>query len=415
MGQTDLEQLLGQELRPGRFRLQAAWLAALGLLGAAAFWILGDDQGLKFITAPARRGELTVTVTATGELKPRNQVEVGTEVSGTIKTVLADYNDRVARGQVLAVLDTAQLEARKRQIEAALALAKARLQEAEATLSETQNKLERAQRLAERKLISQEEYEIAQAAYLRAQAARASAAAQVEEVKAQLDEHLRLLDKAVIRAPIAGVVLKRQVEPGQTVAASLQTPVLFVLAETLRQMELHVAVDEADVGQVREGQRASFTVDAYPERRFEAVITQVRYAPQIVDGVVTYETVLAVDNSDLALRPGMTATAEIVVKKIQDALLVPNAALRFTPPILEEAKPETGGSVFAKLFPRPKTTRRDTTSGANLPSRVFVVQDGALKPIPVTAGASDGAFTQILAGDIQPGTPLVVDIVAPGQ
>jgi HlyD family secretion protein len=220
------------------------------------------------------------------------------------------------------------------------------------------------------------------------------------------------LDKAVIRAPIDGIVLKRQVEPGQTVAASLQTPVLFVLAETLSQMVLHVAVDEADVGQIREGQSATFTVDAYPERRFQATILQVRYAPQVVEGVVTYETVLAVENGDLALRPGMTATAEIVVKEIQDALLVPNAALRFAPPA-EEDLPATGGSVLARLFPRPKTPPRPALNPAK--QQVFVLQDGTLKPVAVKVGASDGAFTQIVAGDLKPGTPVVVDVVTPSR
>jgi HlyD family secretion protein len=408
-----LEELLGPDFKSHkRWRLRWLWLAGLlaGLL--AAIWGRDEKQPLKYLTAEVQRGNLIVTVTATGELKPRNQVEVGTEVSGTIKTVLADYNDRVKRGQVLAVLDTAQLEARKRQTQAALALAKARVEQAQATLTETENKFQRAKRLSSAKLLSQEDYEVAYAAYLRAKAALAEALAKVEETQAQLDEQLRILDKAVIRAPIDGIVLKRQVEPGQTVAASLQTPVLFVLAETLSQMVLHVAVDEADVGQIREGQSATFTVDAYPERRFQATILQVRYAPQVVEGVVTYETVLAVENGDLALRPGMTATAEIVVKEIQDALLVPNAALRFAPPA-EEDLPATGGSVLARLFPRPKTPPRPALNPAK--QQVFVLQDGILKPVAVKVGASDGAFTQIVAGDLKPGTPVVVDVVTPSR
>lgn len=398
-----------------KFNQIQLWLLAVLFAIAATGWqlITKNESRPDYITAQAQLGDLTVTVTATGELKPRNQVEVGTEVSGTIKTVLVDYNAHVERGQVLAKLDTTQLEARKRQTEAALALAKARVQEAQATLAETKNRLQRARRLVQTKLISEEEYDVAQAAYLRAEAALASALAQVEETQAQLDENLRVLDKAVIRAPIDGIVLKRQVEPGQTVAASLQTPVLFVLAETLSQMELHVAVDEADVGQVKEGQTATFTVDAYPERRFAAIITQVRYAPQVVDGVVTYEAVLAVDNSDLALRPGMTATAEIVVKRIQDALLVPNAALRFTPPLAEEAETEPVGSLFARLFPRPRTVRKTADANPSDPyKRVWTLQDGKLTPVKVVTGASDGTFTQITEGDILPGTPLVVDIAA---
>ncbi len=414
MRQDNIDQLLGQE--PENSRRLSVWLGVATLLTvvvAAVVWRIGNGDGqLRYVTAQARRGSLTVTVTATGELKPLNQVEVGTEVSGTIETVLVDYNDRVRQGQVLAKLDTAQLEARRRQTEAALALAKARVREAEATLQETRNKLQRARQLVAKALTSKEEFEIAQAAFLRAEAALASASAQVEETQAQLDENLRVLEKAVIRAPIDGIVLKREVEPGQTVAASLKTPVLFTLAENLNQMELHVAVDEADVGQVEEGQTATFTVDAYPERRFQAVVRQVRYAPQTLDGVVTYETVLAVDNADLALRPGMTATAEIVVNRVEDALLVPNAALRFSPPATEAPETESGGSVLAKLFPRPRAPRRAISVEASnrRERRVWVLQDGRPVPVPVTVGASDGTLTQVAAGDIRPGTPLVVDM-----
>ncbi len=416
MSQDNIDQLLSQKPEPAK-RL-SFWVGAAVLFGstlAFAIWKMENRAGqLRYVTAEAKRGDLTVMVTATGTVKPLNQVEVGTEVSGTIETVLADYNDQVKRGQVLARLDTAQLEAKKRQTEASLALAQARVREAEATLKETRQKFQRAQRLVQTKLISQEALEAAEAALLRAEAALASALAQVAATQAQLDENQRMLEKAVIRAPIDGIVLQRQVEPGQTVAASLQTPVLFVLAETLRQMALHVAVDEADVGQVKEGQTATFTVDAYPDRRFQAVIAQVRYAPQIVDGVVTYETVLAVDNSDLALRPGMTATAEIVVNRIEDALLVPNAALRFSPPPANEPNAESGG-VLAKLFPRRSVPKTVSVEAADPHvQRVWIVQDGRLLPVTVRTGISDGNFTQVLAGDISPGTPLAVDVVSSG-
>lgn len=417
MRQDEIEQLLDQTDKYAQLKRFSLWLGLLVLVAFAAVWRLHDAEDQpQYLTSLAKRGDLTVTVTATGELKPRIQVEVGTEVSGTIQTVLADYNDRVRRGQELARLDTAQLEARKRQTEAALALAKARLREAQATLKEAENKFRRAKRLIQSKLISEEEYEVAEAAFLRAQAALDSAQAQVTQIQAQLDENLRILEKAVIRAPIEGIVLKRQVEPGQTVAASLQTPVLFILAETLSQMELHVAVDEADVGQIREGQTATFTVDAYPERRFQAILTQVRYAPQVVDGVVTYEAILAVDNSDLALRPGMTATAEILVNRVQNALLVPNAALRFTPPSTEKAKNESG-SILSRLFPRPRITRKaaNTQDAHAREQRVWTLRDSRLIPVAVTTGASDGAFTQITGGELKPGTPLVVDIAAKAQ
>ncbi|MBN2700457.1 MAG: efflux RND transporter periplasmic adaptor subunit, partial [Methylothermaceae bacterium] len=334
-----------------------------------------------------------------------------------IETVVVDYNDRVERGQVLAELDTEQLEAQRRQTEASLALAKAKVREAKATLQETRNKLIRARQLVEKALISREEFEIAEANYLRAQATLASAEAQVKQTRAQLDENLRVLEKAVIRSPIDGIVLERKVESGQTVAASLQTPILFTLAENLSQMELHVAVDEADVGLVRKGQEATFTVDAYPNRHFQATITQVRYAPQTIEGVVTYETVLAVSNADLWLRPGMTATAEIIVNRVEDALLVPNTALRFTPPATETPETRSGGSVFSKLFPRPPSTRKpnvteDSPDGAQ---QVWILRNNQPTAIPVTIGVSDGVMSEVRLGNIRPGTPLVVDVVMPAS
>jgi HlyD family secretion protein len=222
----------------------------------------------------------------------------------------------------------------------------------------------------------------------------------------------------VIRSPINGVVLTRSVEPGQTVAASLQAPVLFSLAEDLAKMELHVDVDEADVGQVEEGQAAVFTVDAFTERSFPARISQVRYGSKTVDGVVTYETLLEVDNSDLSLRPGMTATANITVKEVADALLVPNAALRFVPPTRSNGKNEArgGGSVLTRLFPRPRSgsqNRKEVSDlGAKKNQQVWTVRQGSLTPIPVTIGASNGTFTEIVSGDLRPGLELVVDSVA---
>jgi len=205
-------------------------------------------------------------------------------------------------------------------------------------------------------------------------------------------------------------VLLRQIEPGQTVAASLQAPILFTLAEDLAQMELHVAVDEADVGRIAEGQAAEFTVDAWPERSFPARITQVRFAPRTVEGVVTYETVLAVDNSDLALRPGMTATAVITVQELQDALLVPNAALRFTPPETGEEK-RRGGGVFGMIFPRPPMGQRRSNTDRNGGPKAWVLRDGEPVAVPVKTGVSDGRFTELQSEVLQPGERVVIDTV----
>jgi len=416
----DIAQVLGVgQAGSGHHRRVLPWIAGgivLALAGAVVFFLLpGDAATVRFKSAEARRGELTVKVTATGVLEPVNQVEVGTEISGTIQSVEVDYNDRIRRGQVLARLDTARLEAQVIQARASLDSAEAMLQEAGATVEETRLRVDRCGRLAKQQMCSQEELDTQRAASARAKAAQASAKAQVAVAKATLDGVETDLGKAVIRAPIDGIVLNRQIEPGQTVAASLQTPVLFVLAENLAQMELHVAVDEADVGQVKEGQEGTFTVDAYPRRSFPALITQVRFAPETVEGVVTYETVLTVDNADLALRPGMTATADIIARRLHDVLLVPNAALRFVPPPTvgeAAARPSSGllGSLFPHFGRRSGPKARQVAAAGQAEQRVWALEDGQPVAIPVTVGATDGQMTEVLSGDIEPGQPLLVDI-----
>ena len=419
----DLAEVIGRGTRRRRTRL-LLWLAAVAAVGLAVLaWGLhlgGAAQEVRFKSQAVTRGDLAVHVTATGTLEPVNQVEVGTEVSGTIETVLVDYNDRVRQGDVLARLDTAQLEARYRQSQAALNLARARVADAEATLTETGNKLRRTQDLIAKQLSSPEELDVARAAAARAEAALAVARAQVDQAQAEVDAERQLLDKAVIHSPIDGVVLRRQVEPGQTVAASLQTPVLFTIAENLAQMELHVDVDEADVGRVAEGQSAEFTVDAYPDRRFQARIQQVRFAPKTVEGVVTYETLLSVDNADLLLRPGMTATAEILVTELNDALLVPNAALRYSPPKVPSgsggpsARPK-GGLVGMLLPRRPPEDKHASSTGKGGQQRVWVLREGRPEAVPVVTGATDGVLTQVLEGALEPGTQVLVETLGGGR
>jgi len=413
----DVEQVVGLDQQTkGRKRLML-WLGAviaLVLLVIVVSYLNSDkDTAIHFKTVEVQAGDLTVTVTATGELEPVKQVEVGTEVSGTIQSVEVDYNDRVKVGQVLVRLDTDQLEAKFRQSQASLALAKARVKEAEATVIETRNKHHRSKELAKTGLCSQEECDTTEAAYKRAEAAHASTRAQVTQARAQLDADQTALKKAVIHSPINGIVLKRNVEPGQTVAASFQAPVLFTLAEDLAKMELHVDIDEADVGQVQEGQKASFTVDAYPDRLFLARILKVYYAPQVVQDVVTYEALLSVDNSELLLRPGMTATADIIIKQVENVMLVPNAALRFTPP---QTTPDA--SVMRSILPGPPRApgkQRKVILSEKTQQRVWTLQDNVAVAIPVTIGVTDGRVTEILDGDIKPGMPLLVDTVSTGR
>jgi HlyD family secretion protein len=368
------------------------WLAVLTLIGvvgaAAAYgWRAGTADSPFFRTQAARVGDLVVTVTATGTLQPTNQVEVGSEISGRIARISADYNDRVTVGQALATLDTDQLSAQVRKSAATLQAAEAGVAEAEATVAETEAKLDRVRALARGAYSSQQDVDVAAAAAARAAAGLTSARAQVEVASAALEADQTLLAKAVIRSPIDGVVIARAVEAGQTVAASFQTPVLFTLAQDLTQMELRLDIDESDVGQVAEGQEASFTVGAYPDRRFAATITSVRYAPRTVQGVVTYEAILAIDNAGMVLRPGMTATARIVTARRNDVLLVPNGALRFTPPDAEAPASATQGA-----------------------RTVWTLDDGGPAAVPITAGLSDGLWTEVAHGDIASGTPLLVDL-----
>jgi HlyD family secretion protein len=411
----ELDQPHGHSKRLKRWGI--VFLLVIVVLAGVVIWRTSRNSDLtQFKTEEVKRGNLTVIVTATGTLKPTNTVDVGSELSGIIKSVEADYNDNVKVGQVLARLDTLKLEAQVTQSKAALESAKAKVLQAQATVSETRSKLAQLQRvweLSNKKVPSQSELDTAEAAFERAKADEASTKAAVSQAEAAVKANETDISKSVIRSPINGIVLARSIEPGQTVAASFQAPVLFTLAEDLSKMELHVNVDEADIGKVHEGQKATFSVAAYPNRTFEARITQARFGSSTTSGVVTYETVLKVDNSDLSLRPGMTATADITVKKVENAILVPSAALRFTPPIQEEKKPSAG--LVVSLLPRPPSSaskQGEDVSANKKHQRVWTLKDGQLSSIPVTIGSTDGSMTEVLAGDIKPGMVVVVDTLS---
>lgn len=373
-------------------------------------------ESVQFRTQNAELGDLTIIVTATGNLEPTNQVDVGSELSGIIKNVEVDYNDHVKVGQILARLDTTKLEAEVRKSKASLESARAQVLLSRATVKEKQVELERMRKvysLSGGRVPAQQDMDAAEAALERARAGESSARAQVSQAQATLESDETNLTKAAICSPINGIVLVRNVEPGQTVAASLQAPVLFTLAEDLTKMELHVDIDEADVGEVKDGQDAVFTVDAYPNRTFTARIAQVRYGSETTAGVVTYKAVLTVDNSDLFLRPGMTATADITVRKISNAILVPNAALRFSPPAENTSvteKTSGNGSIVSKIMPRPSRQQKNPSNQVSSDSqqRVWTASNGKAIPIQVTTGATDGIRTEITSGDVQPGTALIV-------
>lgn len=408
----------GHEQKP--WLRYAKWIGIAAVVALVLYWLLGRGTGATttYITEEVRRGDIVVTVTATGNLQPRNQVDIGSELSGTIRQVFVDVNDEVKAGQVLAVLDTSRLKAQVLQQEAALASAEARVIQSEASLKEARanyQRLLKVRELSGNRMPSEHDMDVAQSAVSRAEGDLAAAKASVTQARASLEAVRTDLSKTEIKSPINGIVLARSVEPGSTVAASLQAPVLFTLAEDLKKMELHVAVDEADVGSVQVGQKATFTVDAYPNRTFTAHITQVHYASSTTKtgssttstGVVTYETVLEVDNSDLLLRPGMTATAQILTTNVTDALLIPNAAMRFQPEGVQiPGMPGANGrpnNPFQALMPGPPRGmrfgpggNRDQGGAMRRLGRAWILEDGKPALVFFRPGASDGRFTQVL-------------------
>ena len=390
----------------------AVWLVIIGtgLAGAAvAARSMRSVSPVQYQTEPIQRGPLTVSVTATGEVKSLTEVKVGTEISGIVEAVNVNFNSRVRRGQVLAKVNTDKMEAQARQMNASLESARADVTNAEAAVEETRRNFDRAQALFERGVVSRTDHDVAESAVKKAEASRLSAVARVGQAEANVSALDTDLKKAFIRSPIDGIVLDRQIDPGQTVAASFQTPVLFTLSEDLTKMKLSVNVDEADIGKVHVGQSATFRVDAYPNRSFASRVAEIRSTPKTSNSVVTYETILSVDNSDRLLQPGMTATADIIVTTIADALLVPNSALRFTPPAQTQPAGRSGGFL---LLPAPPGQRRIASSAKGQP-RVWVLDDKGPTPVDVTVGPSDGKVTVITSGGpIKPGALAIVDIAA---
>lgn len=407
---------ISQEPRPRKW---LKWIIVIillilgGVAGALGFRNMEPPASAQYKTQRVEQGDLTVTVSATGNLEPTNQVDVGSELSGIIRSVLVEENDRVKVNQVLARLDTSKLEAQHSKNKAELASAKAKVLQAQATTREAENNLARLRHVRElsgNKVPSPYDIDAAEAALARARADETSAKAAVAQAQATLKGTETDLEKSVIRSPMNGVVLARSVEPGQTVAASMTAPVLFTLAEDLAQMELNVDVDEADVGQVQEGQEATFVVDAYPDRRFKAQITRVCYGSDTTDGVVTYETLLKLDNKDLSLRPGMTATADIIVKSLKNVVLIPNAALRFTPPV--DKKEQSSRSLVYSLMPRPprhKSGNSEEPSSDGNGRRIWILQNGQPQAVTIQVGASDGAKTRVLGDGLTPGMQVILE------
>jgi len=381
----------------------------IAVAGIWYWWSSAAQKNLPVYTTQAvERTDIVVQVTATGTVEPTNEVEISSELSGTVRSVEADFNDEVKKGQILARLDTDKLEANVELSQASLTATQARLAEATATLNETKDNYDRAVLLEQKNVTSLEGLLKAKAAYERAKAALKSAEADIRVSEANLKINQANLEKACICSSIDGVVLDRNVEVGQIVASSLQAPVLFTLAADLTKMELQVDIDEADIGKVKVGDKAMFTVEAYQGRTFPAAISELRFAPKTVDGVVTYEAILSIDNSDMLLRPGMTATADITVAEIKDTLAIPNAALRFAPPVVEVESGGTGllGMLFKNAPRPPAATPKADTDGRR---QIWILKDGQATAVDILTGETDGSKTEAREGDLSEGDLVITD------
>lgn len=419
---TDLAELLGEPATRPWYRRPVLWVAlvAVLVLSLGLWWWLSSraaQSAPRFTTVPVGRGDITLTVTANGTVQPTRSINVGSELSGTVLKVHVDVNDAVKKGQVLVVLDTAKLRDQILRSQAALTGAQAKLAQTAATISEaraTLGRLEEVAALSGGKVPSRAELDAGRATLARAVADDASARASISDARAALSTDQINLSKASIVAPADGVVLTRTVDPGNAVAAALQAVTLFTVAEDLKHLRLWVYVDEADVGAVKVGQNATFTVSAFPSRAFPARITRVGFGSTITDNVVTYLTYLDVDNTDLSLRPGMTATATIVATERKDALLVPNAAMRFTPidPTANAKKGIASGIAFGP--PKTESSRKGAAEGASTAGarQVWVLPPGgsasaAPVAVAVQPGISDGHMTEIVGGDLKAGMQVI--------
>jgi HlyD family secretion protein len=424
---SDIDTFLGTKAKPwwSRHRKALALTAAALVLVLVLSQCLHAKPATRYAVAPVEQRALSVIVSATGKLAPTNQVQVGSELSGLVTRVEADVNDRVRAGQTLALVDPSRFQDTVEQSRAALNADIAAVAQAKATLDQAAaqlTRLEEVSRLSGGRVPAKVEMDQAARDRDRAAANLAAAQANVASARASLSSNVTQLTKTVIRSPVTGVVLARQIEPGQTVAASFNTPTLFVIAEDLSTMKLQVAIDEADVGAVREGQSASFTVDAFPGKTFPAVLKRIDVgsnlsaqtsstAQSAVTGqVVSYGATLSVANPGLQLRPGMTATADIVTVARDKVLLVPNAALRFKPAGAEVAVGSIGPSPFGAR-PRPVKDDKAVVRGA---TRTVYVLDAAGRPRPVaiTTGVTNGAVTEVLGGALRPGMSVIPGVLA---
>jgi HlyD family secretion protein len=406
-------------------RIFALVAAILVLAGTGyGFWRWGSSpKESPYVTMPVQRGNVTQVVSSTGTLQAVVTVLVGSQISGTIDKLFADFNTKVKAGEVVAQLNQDKFKAAVDQARANLLAAESSLAKAKVSVVDAQRTLERNRELRKRDLMPQSELDTAQTAYDAALAQVEVNKAQSAQAQAALNQAMVDLNNTVIRSPVDGIVISRNVDVGQTVAASLQAPTLFTIANDLAKMEVHTNVDEADVGNVTEGQEVTFTVDAFPARRFKGHVHQVRNAPTVVQNVVTYDAVVRIDNKELLLKPGMTANVQFLVNRREDVLTIPNMALRFKPP---DQKSE------AQELLRQEQSRAAPTVGARKTSRspggagggggrsgrrisLYLLRNGKAEPVEVQLGITDGSKTEIREGEIKENDPVIIGVSSGAQ
>lgn len=387
-----------------RRRLWLAVTVALALLALVGrWWFGGGDEPRAWVTAPVEKGPIVATVTATGTVNPVKSVTVGTYVSGPIQDIFVDYNSPVRKGQVIAKIDPRTYQGKVDQARAALSTATAGVEKARADAKLRRLQESRQEALAKTRVVSRDELDVSRSTAEQADAQLKLALAAVEQAQASLREAEVNLGYTDIVSPVDGIVVSRDVQVGQTVAASFQTPTLFVIAENLKKMQVNAFVSEADIGRVREGQRASFSVDAYPGRSFPASVFQVRNSPQSVENVVTYDVVLEFDNEEQLLKPGMTANVSIVTAEELDALKVPTSALRFQPPSAGDADDAATA---------PGAVRPAAGAAASRGDAVWLLSNDEPKRIAVTPGLSDETMTAVTSPDLRPGDRVITRVAS---
>jgi HlyD family secretion protein len=401
-----------------KFKKPIFTIAVLLLIAGAgfAYWRMSrapKDQG--YLTTPASKGNVRQVVSSTGTLQAVVTVLVGSQISGTIDKLSADFNSKVKAGQVVVQLNQDKFKAAVDQAKANLLSAQATHAKNKVALADALRTLERNRELRKRDVMAQSELDASQTAYDAAVAQLEVSQAQIAQAQAAVNQNMVDFNNTVIRSPVDGIVISRNVDVGQTVAASLSAPTLFSIANDLEKMEVHTSVDEADVGNISEGQEVSFTVDAFPARRFRGKVYQVRNAPTVVQNVVTYDAVVRINNKELLLKPGMTANVQFLVSEKEDALTVPNMALRFKPPEEKNEAQELLRQEQGRAAPQVGA-RRTSRSGAGGGAegrrvrqvKIYVLKDGKAQPVDVQLGITDGSKTEVVAGKLTENDPVII-------